>query len=98
MNRLQARERRTPLPGRDGRAVIVRIVMPALLPCAAARDVMPEGERDPDAEPGRGRLGCLLHRLQSVDQTRVSPWKDSQVANSFQKCADHNYHHADIAS
>jgi hypothetical protein len=42
-------------PGREGRAVIFRSVMPSRRPCAAARDVRPERAEDPNAEPGRGR-------------------------------------------
>jgi hypothetical protein len=57
MDQSQARERRTPFPGRDGRAVIVRVIMPARPACAQARDVRPEREQDSDAMPGRGRLG-----------------------------------------
>jgi hypothetical protein len=61
---LQARDQSPAFPGagtrrersRDGRAVIVHVIMRALPPCAA-RGVRPVQEREPDAEPGRGRLG-----------------------------------------
>lgn len=55
----QARERRNPFRGRDGRAVIVRIVLASRRPMLLRDVPRPEHERhhDPDAEPGRGRLG-----------------------------------------
>ena len=63
----QTRERRTPI-GRDDRALIVRIVTPARPACAQARDVRPEREEDPDAEPGRGSVGRLLLTLRCALQ------------------------------
>jgi hypothetical protein len=41
----QARARRTPFTGRDGRAVIVRVVMPARPPCIVARDSQARARR-----------------------------------------------------
>jgi hypothetical protein len=51
----QARKRRTPLPCRDGRAVVIRVVMRPNRPDALVREVWPEQELDADAQPGRGR-------------------------------------------
>jgi hypothetical protein len=42
-------------PAKVIRTEIVRVIMPARPPCAVARDVRPEQERDADAAPGRGR-------------------------------------------
>jgi hypothetical protein len=51
----QTRMRRTPT-ARDVRDVVIRLVMPSRRPCAA-REVGRVLDRDPDAEPGRGRYG-----------------------------------------
>jgi hypothetical protein len=64
----QARARRTPFTGRDGRAVIVRVVM-RRGPLASWRVIVrPERAEDPDAEPGaRTARRRLLNRSQEIE-------------------------------
>ena len=59
MSKTRAEDRRSPFPVRDGRAVIIRVLMPSRPLCAQARDVRPEREPDPDGAPGRGRYAAI---------------------------------------